>query len=223
MCIDCPEPGSSFKMNGLVLPMSARAKSLMLFTSLALAAVEPASRRSAWPVARPVTAAPAKPAAASRPGPSPRRRERRFPAIPISRPTRRSLFNRARPPPLPPAVWDLVSAQDLLYYIQQIGKDGLSPADYDPAGLAAAIQTGDPLTVSKEATDRFNRLSSDLALGHVRRPARIDWYRDRQRSRCSQAGRAAAQRARPAQYPGALERPAADPPAICGAQGRAGR
>jgi murein L,D-transpeptidase YcbB/YkuD len=80
------------------------------------------------------------------------------------------------PPALAPAVWDLVSAQDLLYYIEQIGKDGLSPADYDAAGLAAAIKTGDPATISKEATDRFNRVSSDLALGHVKRAARIDWY-----------------------------------------------
>jgi murein L,D-transpeptidase YcbB/YkuD len=32
------------------------------------------------------------------------------------------------------------------------------------------------MVVSKEATDRFNRLSWDLALGHVRKPARIDWW-----------------------------------------------
>ena len=45
------------------------------------------------------------------------------------------------PRPLPPAVWDAASAQELLIYIQQVGKEGLNPADYDPAGLAAAIQT----------------------------------------------------------------------------------
>ena len=77
---------------------------------------------------------------------------------------------------LPPPMWDAVSAQDLLYYIQQVGKDGLNPADYDPAGLAAAIQAGDPVMMSQVATDRFNRLSSDLALGHVKKPARIDWW-----------------------------------------------
>ena len=48
---------------------------------------------------------------------------------------------------LPPPMWDAVSAQDLLYYIQQVGKDGLNPADYDPAGLAAAIQAGDPMNI----------------------------------------------------------------------------
>jgi murein L,D-transpeptidase YcbB/YkuD len=73
-------------------------------------------------------------------------------------------------------MWDPVSAQDLVYYIQQVGGDGLNPADYDPAGLAAAIQARDPLAMSAAATDRFNRLSTDLALGHVKRSARIAWF-----------------------------------------------
>jgi murein L,D-transpeptidase YcbB/YkuD len=80
------------------------------------------------------------------------------------------------PPPLPPAVWDPVSAQDLVYYIQQVGADGLNPADYDPAGLTAAIQSRDPAAMSVVATERFNQLSSDLALGHVKRSARIAWF-----------------------------------------------
>ena len=77
---------------------------------------------------------------------------------------------------MPPAIWDLISAEDLLRYINQIGKEGLNPADYDPDGLAAALQTGNPAVVSPIATDRFNLLSSDLALGHVKKPARIDWW-----------------------------------------------
>ena len=80
------------------------------------------------------------------------------------------------PPPLPPAVWDAVSAQDLLYYIQQIGREGLEPEDYDPAGLAAAIRSGDPIMMSQEATARFNLVSSDLALGHVKKAARLNWH-----------------------------------------------
>ena len=80
------------------------------------------------------------------------------------------------PPPLPPAVWDVPSAQELLAYIQQVGGDGLNPADYDPAGLQAAIQTGNPAVISPAATQRFNLVSSDLALGHVKKPARIDWW-----------------------------------------------
>jgi murein L,D-transpeptidase YcbB/YkuD len=80
------------------------------------------------------------------------------------------------PVPLPPVVWDPVSAQDLVYYIQQVGADGLNPADYDPEGLDAAIRSGDPLALSAAATERFNALSSDLALGHVKKPGRVDWY-----------------------------------------------
>ena len=79
-------------------------------------------------------------------------------------------------PPLPPAVWDLPNAQVLYIYIQQVGREGLNPGDYDPAGLYAALQSRDPALISKEATDRFNRLSSDLALGHVTRAARTGWY-----------------------------------------------
>ena len=56
------------------------------------------------------------------------------------------------------------------------GIEGLNPADYDPAGLTAAIATGDPVLLSKAATERFDLLSSDLALGHVKKPARIDWF-----------------------------------------------
>ena len=80
------------------------------------------------------------------------------------------------PPPPPPVVWDPVSAQDLVYYIQQIGKEGLEPADYDPAGLQAAIASGDPVRMSQEATARFNRVSNDLALGHVTKAARLQWF-----------------------------------------------
>ena len=69
-----------------------------------------------------------------------------------------------------------MNAQDLLYSIREIGKEGLEPADYDPAGLEAAMASGDPLRLSKEATDRFNMLSNDLALGHVDKSARIAWF-----------------------------------------------
>jgi len=80
------------------------------------------------------------------------------------------------PAPLPPPLWQVGQVQSLLAYIRQVGRDGLSPADYDPSGLEAALRSGDPLTLSKAATDRFNSLSSDLALGHVRGDARVDWH-----------------------------------------------
>jgi L,D-transpeptidase YcbB len=80
------------------------------------------------------------------------------------------------PPPLPPVVWDVASAQELLAYIKQIGVEGLDPADYEPETLDAAIQTGNPAVISPIATAHFNQVSSDLALGHIKKPARIDWW-----------------------------------------------
>ena len=77
---------------------------------------------------------------------------------------------------LPPPLWQAAQVQALLAYIANVGRDGLSPTDYDAAGLVAAMRTGDPVAVSAAATDRFNKLSSDLALGHVRGDARIDWH-----------------------------------------------
>ena len=79
-------------------------------------------------------------------------------------------------PVIPPPLWSLGDVQALMGYIQGVGSEGLSPSDYDPVGLASAMASGDPLAMSKAATDRFNKLSSDLALGHVRGDNRIDWH-----------------------------------------------
>lgn len=79
-------------------------------------------------------------------------------------------------PPPPPPIWQPDRARALLNYIYYVGSEGLSPADYDPDGLLAAIASGDPMAMSQAATDRFNKLSSDIALGHVRGDARIGWH-----------------------------------------------
>jgi murein L,D-transpeptidase YcbB/YkuD len=80
------------------------------------------------------------------------------------------------PPPPPPPFWRPEQARVLLNYIYNIGREGLNPYDYEPDGLLAAIASNDPAVLAKEATDRFNKLSSDLALGHVRGEARIGWH-----------------------------------------------
>lgn len=67
-------------------------------------------------------------------------------------------------------------AQELLTYIRSIGQEGLNPADYNPDGLAAAIADADPVRLSQVASDCFDKVASDLALGHVRGDARIDWH-----------------------------------------------
>jgi murein L,D-transpeptidase YcbB/YkuD len=82
----------------------------------------------------------------------------------------------AVPAPLPPPIWDPVSVQDLVYFIRQVGAEGLEPSFYDPDGLEAALKTGNPAFFSAAATERFNELASDLALGHVRKSARIGWH-----------------------------------------------
>jgi len=80
------------------------------------------------------------------------------------------------PAPLPPPLWAPQDSQQLLAFIQGIGREGLNPADYDPSGLALALRIGDPLTISRASTDRFNKVASDLALGHVRGKDRLDWH-----------------------------------------------
>src|SRR4051812_26750677 len=164
-------------MNKLMLSVSVRAKSLLLFTSLAGISIAPAfaqmppaqvparpnpAVQAPRPVVQPPVAQPpvAQPPVAQRPGAAT--------AQPVPTPP--------PPPSLPPAIWDMVNAEDLLHYIQQVGTEGLNPADYDAEGLATAIKSGDYYLMSAAATQRFNQLSSDLALGHVKKPARIDWY-----------------------------------------------
>jgi murein L,D-transpeptidase YcbB/YkuD len=124
-------------------------------------------------------------------------------AIPAPSPTQRPLATpvQARPPapvpapahdpmaPLPPAgdatpvveelpppIWQVSDANDLLVYIIGIGSEGLDPSDYDPAGLNLAIRSGDPMALAKAATERFNKVSSDLAFGHVRGDDRQAWH-----------------------------------------------
>jgi murein L,D-transpeptidase YcbB/YkuD len=80
------------------------------------------------------------------------------------------------PVELPPPSWQLDAANELLGYIRQVGRDGLDPRDYDADRLELALRGGDPMTIARAATDSFNRLARDLALGHVRGAARHQWY-----------------------------------------------
>ena len=79
-------------------------------------------------------------------------------------------------PALPPAVWQPGDVAQLSAYIRSVAREGLDPTDYDAAGLDVAVRSGDPLAWSAAATERFNKISSDLALGHVRGDARVDWH-----------------------------------------------
>ena len=163
-------------MNGLLLAKANRSKSLLLFAALAGFIAAPAAAQLAAPRVQPPLAPQARPAVpvpnAARPATG-----APVPANPDYAPDQPQAPEATpAPAPLPPAVWDIISAEDLLHYIQGIAAEGLDPDDYDPEGLQSALAAGDPNLLSAAATQRFNLLSSDLALGHVKKPARIDWW-----------------------------------------------
>jgi murein L,D-transpeptidase YcbB/YkuD len=83
----------------------------------------------------------------------------------------RGLQNPAATP-----LWTRAAARDLLAYVERVYEEGLDPLDYEPERLRAAIMGVDEMILSVVATDTFLRLSSDLALGHVRGDARQDWH-----------------------------------------------
>jgi murein L,D-transpeptidase YcbB/YkuD len=162
-------------MNGLLLARAARSKALMLFAVLAAMAVAPAAAQV------PAPRAPVPPVARPRPAPVPVPGrpvpEAAVPGNPDFAPDEQQPAQPAPlPAPLPPAIWDVADAGQLLQYIRQIGTEGLNPDDYDPQGLETAIASGNVNLLSAAATQRFDLVSSDLALGHVRKPARVDWY-----------------------------------------------
>jgi murein L,D-transpeptidase YcbB/YkuD len=95
------------------------------------------------------------------------------PAAPISE-AERAL--RALPAGMAVPEWSVSAAAELLDYVEQIGAEGLDRADYNAERLSAAIEGGDQLALNAAATDTFLSVSSDLALGHVRGVARMDWH-----------------------------------------------
>src|SRR5439155_2814156 len=72
--------------------------------------------------------------------------------------------------------WTRAAAQDLLTYVQGVGVEGLDPKDYAPDRLTTALAGTDDALLSTVATDAFLRISSDLALGHVRGDDRLAWH-----------------------------------------------
>jgi murein L,D-transpeptidase YcbB/YkuD len=143
--------------------MNVRFKGLLMFTALA-APASLALAQTAAPAAKPpVAAAQPKPQAAQ-PGPQTMTAEPVTMAAPVP------------VPPPPPPIWTMADANQLLMAILNSAKEGLDPRDYDSAGLIAAMRTNDPVLISAAATERFNKLSYDFALGHVRGKDRLNWH-----------------------------------------------
>jgi murein L,D-transpeptidase YcbB/YkuD len=92
-------------------------------------------------------------------------------ALPEGEIALRALANPASAPK-----WSRDAARDLLAYVEHMGEEGLDPADYRPQALKAALEAKDQDALNAVASDVFLRLSADLALGHVRSDARIDWH-----------------------------------------------
>jgi murein L,D-transpeptidase YcbB/YkuD len=149
--------------------MSVRSKDFAVFAALS---VVPAGVALAQPAAQaPKPAAPAAVAAQ----PAANQPQAVNPAVAQPAPQ-----TEAQPapvaPPLPPPLWTPADANQLLLTILTTAKEGLDPKDYDAAGLMAAMRTNDPLAISAASTERFNKLASDLALGHVRGDDRQNYH-----------------------------------------------
>ena len=74
------------------------------------------------------------------------------------------------------ADWTAQQAEELLSFIENIAAEGLVPADYDPAGLRAAIDTGEGEALSQAATQTFIWLVEDLRDGRTPMEARKQWF-----------------------------------------------
>ena len=136
----------------------------MIAFPVGLAGAQVAPAKVAPTPAPPAKAAPAKAAPAVTPDPLAASPAEVAPAPP------------SPPVILPPPLWQVSDVTDFLTVIRNVGSEGLDPRDYDPDGLVKALQSGDPMVIAHAATDRFNQLSSDLALGHVRGEDRLGWH-----------------------------------------------
>jgi hypothetical protein len=161
--------------------LSVRFKNLLLFTALAApAGLAIAQTGAARPVPQPQATRPVatQPAATQPVTPqpaAPRPAAQGVPQPGIPQPVIMPAPEVVPPPP-PPPVWTLADANQLLLSILNSAKDGLDPTDYDAAGLMSAMRSNDPNLLSAAATERFDKLASDFALGHVRGDDRQNWH-----------------------------------------------
>ena len=72
--------------------------------------------------------------------------------------------------------WSVANAKALLGFIQSVGDEGLFAKDYNPAGLQAAIDSGDQALLDQVATDSFLLLATHLRDGRTPNVARKQWF-----------------------------------------------
>ena len=72
--------------------------------------------------------------------------------------------------------WDIAQASELLSFIEGIGAEGLTPADYSPGKLKAAIAAGEGDDLNVLASETFVWLVEDLRDGRTPMSARKQWF-----------------------------------------------
>ena len=114
--------------------------------------------------------------------------EEAFPAM-VSKPVDQADLDDAdiepQGPPIQP--WSLDTVQSLIAYIENVGAEGLDPADYDLQALKVSAQTGLSLELDQLASKNFVWLVEDIRDGRTPMEARKQWFvvdpdRDRYRT-----------------------------------------
>ncbi|MFM5931736.1 MAG: L,D-transpeptidase family protein [Novosphingobium sp.] len=80
------------------------------------------------------------------------------------------------PNPNPVMQWSLADARALAAVIESIDDEGLTPADYQPAALRAAIAKGEGEGLNDQASKSFTWLTEDLRDGRTPMKARVQWF-----------------------------------------------
>ncbi len=78
--------------------------------------------------------------------------------------------------PTPVVKWTVEDAIELLSVINDIGNEGLFPADYQPDALRAAINAGVGDALDQQASRSFDWLAEDLRDGRTPMPSRVQWF-----------------------------------------------
>ena len=81
----------------------------------------------------------------------------------------------AAPAPIAPLVWTDTAARETLAEVQASAKEGLNPANYAPAALEAALQSGDEAAIAAAAEASWMALAKDYAAGHTPVASRLGW------------------------------------------------
>ena len=161
--------------------------------------------------------APLPPASATGPAAKPATDRRRCPTAPPPAGSRAALSAAAAA-----AVAASMPAQALLDYIRGIGREGLVPPDYDPAGLIAAMRSGDPMALVAGGDRPVQQAVVGPGAWPCPRRCADRLARRRQGPRRRPPAPAARGGAGDQPHPRGAQRPAADPSAIWRAEARAG-